>query len=101
MGRVGPGTCNDWNTFVYHTNDFFDHLRVFTHAQRRSFACCTYSNNTVGAFCNMPLNELLETLPIYAAIFKHGGDDCDNGTLNGLCLLSHFKKLSYLSIRRE
>src|SRR5690606_7846597 len=101
MGRVCPRTRNHRYTFFCHTEDIFDHLRMFTHAERRGFTGSTYGDNSICTLCNKTLNQLLEALPIYAAIFKHWGDDCDNGTLSGLCLLSHFEKLSYLSIRRE
>ena len=74
-GVVGPGPRDHRNTTRHYFDDLFDHGLMLFVGQSRAFTRCPDRHQTMRAFADMPLDQLLERIQIQLAVLERR-DEC-------------------------
>ena len=71
--RITTGAGNDWNPAGHMGNGGLDQLTMLFHRHRRRFARGAHDHDGIGAFGNMPVNQLTQRWHIQTAVVVHRG----------------------------
>ena len=60
-----------------------DDFAMFFHVHRGGFTRGAHHADAIGAFSNMPIDQLAQRWVVNATVFVHGSDECDDAAGDG------------------
>ncbi len=81
-GRVAAGAGDDGNAPCRMVDRDLDQFAMLVHGDRRRFAGGADDDDAVGAFRDVPVDELAQARQVETAVGVHGSDDCYDAALD-------------------
>ena len=84
---VGAAASHDRHMAVFVGGGLLDRdaddFAMFFHVDRGGLTRCAHHADAIGAFSNMPIDQLAQRRVVNAPVFVHGSDECDDAAGDG------------------